>query len=287
MLTIRRFEESLLEMFSAGELVGTTHAYIGQEAGAVGIAEHLDRDHDVIFSNHRCHGHYLAFTGDLVGLFAEVMGRPSGVCGGKGGSQHLYRQNFYTNGVLGSIVPVATGVALSKKVTKAQGVVVVFLGDGALGQGVVYESLNMAALWSLPILFVVENNHYAQTTPIDLAVAGSIPARADAFGIATNDLATTDVERIADAADHAIRQIREGGRPFFLVLDTYRFVPHSKGDEIRDLAEIDERRKGDPLTIIADRLDPDRVEEINARVERQVAEARDAARAAPAELVEA
>src|SRR3954447_15860983 len=116
MLVIRRFEETVLEMFSAGELVGTTHAYIGQEAGAVGIIAHLDPARDVVFSNHRCHGHYIAFTDDVEGLFAEVMGRADGVCGGKGGSQHLCRGNFYSNGVQGSIVPVAAGMALAEKV---------------------------------------------------------------------------------------------------------------------------------------------------------------------------
>ncbi|MBY0398612.1 MAG: thiamine pyrophosphate-dependent dehydrogenase E1 component subunit alpha, partial [Thermoleophilia bacterium] len=196
MYAIRRFEETLLDMFSAGLLVGTTHTCIGQEANAVGLIDHLEPERDVIFSNHRCHGHYLAFTGDQVGLLAEVMGRETGVCGGKGGSQHLCAPNFYTNGVQGSIVPVATGIALAERERGAGAVTTVFLGDGTLGQGTVYECLNMAALWRLPLLFVVEDNRYAQTTPRELAVAGSMPARAEAFGIHAQALDTTDVEEV-------------------------------------------------------------------------------------------
>jgi acetoin:2,6-dichlorophenolindophenol oxidoreductase subunit alpha len=281
MLVIRRFEETVLEMFSAGELVGTTHAYIGQEAGAVGIIAHLDPARDVVFSNHRCHGHYIAFTDDVEGLFAEVMGRADGVCGGKGGSQHLCRGNFYSNGVQGSIVPVAAGMALAEKAKGTGAVVVVFLGDGTLGQGTVYESLNMAALWRLPILFVVENNHYAQTTPIELAVAGSIPARGAAFGIATTDLDTTDVGELHAAAGAVIERIRTTGEPSFLVLDTYRFAPHSKGDETRDPAEIAAQRPRDPLRVVRDRLDPARLDATAEAAAHRVAEARAAAEAAP------
>ena len=114
MFFIRRFEETLLELFSQGKLVGTTHTYIGQEANGVGIIDHLEPERDVVFSNHRCHGHYLAFTDDAFGLLSEVMGKATGTCGGKGGSQHLCRGNFYSNGVLGSIVPVATGIGLER-----------------------------------------------------------------------------------------------------------------------------------------------------------------------------
>src|SRR5205085_4629317 len=254
MYAIRRFEETLLAMFSAGELVGTTHTCIGQEANAVGVIEHLEPARDVVFSNHRCHGHFLAFTGDQLGLLSEVMGREGGVCSGKGGSQHLCARNFYSNGVQGSILPVATGIALAEKQRGEGAVTTVFLGDGTLGQGTVYESLNMAALWRLPLLFVVEDNHYAQTTPSRLAVAGSIPARAEAFGIETAALDTTDVLEIHHEGGRAVELVRERCAPFMLVLDTYRFSPHSKGDEIRDPAEIAARRLRDPLAVAAARI---------------------------------
>ncbi len=282
MFFIRRFEETLLDLFSLGKLVGTTHTYIGQEANAVGLIEHLDPDVDTIFSNHRCHGHYLAFTDDAFGLLCEVMGKAPGVCGGKGGSQHLCKGNFYSNGVLGSIVPVATGIALAEKRKGTGAVSTVFLGDGTLGEGVTYESLNIASLWRLPVLFVVENNHYAQSTPVELELAGSIAARGAAFGIEVDELDTTDVELIHDAAGRAIGRIRETGAPFFLVLNTYRFSPHSKSDDQRDPAEIEERRTRDPLSLAAERLSDDERSAIEARCEERLAETVEAADAAPA-----
>jgi TPP-dependent pyruvate/acetoin dehydrogenase alpha subunit len=287
MYFIRRFEESLLDLFSQGKLVGTTHTYIGQEANGVGIIDHLDRERDVVFSNHRCHGHYLAFTDDAFGLLCEVMGKAPGVCGGKGGSQHLCNGNFYSNGVLGSIVPVATGIALAEKKKGTGAVSTVFLGDGTLGEGVTYESLNMASLWKLPVFFVVENNHYAQSTPVELELAGSISARGAAFGVETDELDTTDVEEIHAAAGRAVARIRETGEPFFLVLDTYRFSPHSKGDDNRDPAEIEKRRERDPLTVAGARLDGGERGTIEERVEQRIVETIAAAEEAPAATPEA
>jgi TPP-dependent pyruvate/acetoin dehydrogenase alpha subunit len=287
MFFIRRFEEALLDLFAQGKLVGTTHTYIGQEANAVGIIDHLDPARDVVFSNHRCHGHYLAFTNDDFGLLCEVMGKAPGVCGGKGGSQHLCKGNFYSNGVLGSIVPVATGIALAEKKKGTGAVSTVFLGDGTLGEGVTYESLNMASLWKLPVLFVVENNHYAQSTPVELELAGSIAARGAAFGIETAELDTTDVEVIHAAAGHAVERIRETGEPFFLVLHTYRFSPHSKGDDNRDPAEIEKRRERDPLELAGERLEPAQRQEIEDAAEQRLAETVEAAEAAPAATPEA
>jgi acetoin:2,6-dichlorophenolindophenol oxidoreductase subunit alpha len=281
MLTIRRFEETLLDLFSQGKLTGTTHTYIGQEADAVGVIAHLDPARDVVFSNHRCHGHYLAFTGDLFGLLSEVMGRATGTCGGKGGSQHLHRGNFYSNGVQGSIIPVSTGIALAEKEARSGAVTTVFIGDGTLGQGTLYECLNMAALWSLPLLIVVEDNAYAQTTPKHLAVAGDIAGRARPFGVESAELDTTDVEEVHAAAERAVGYVRDTGKPYFLVLHTYRFSPHSKGDDFRDPAEIAARRARDPLAIAGARLDADARARIEEAVERLIAETVEAAEAAP------
>src|SRR3990167_5669330 len=181
MLLIRRFEERVLELFSEGVLSGTTHTCIGQEAIPVVVMEHL-QPQDIIWSNHRGHGHYIARTGDIKGLLAEIMGLPEGVCGGRGGSQHLCNGNFYSNGVLGSTAPIAAGMALAEKERKSDAIVVLFLGDGAFGEGVVYETLNLIALWHLPVLVVVEDNGYAQTTPGHLARAGTFSGRFDSFG---------------------------------------------------------------------------------------------------------
>ena len=286
MYFIRRFEETLLDLFSQGKLVGTTHTYIGQEANGVGVIDHLDPEIDVVFSNHRCHGHYLAFTDDVDGLLREVMGRVGGVCGGKGGSQHLFAGNFYSNGVLGSTVPVAAGMALAEREKGTGAITTVFVGDGTLGQGVVYESLNIASLWGLPLLVVVEHNGYAQSTPSRLQLAGDVEARARAFGIATSRHDTTDVLEVRAAAREAVDHVRATGTPFFLVLDTYRFSPHSKGDDFRDPDEIAERRRRDPLTVAADLVGDAEREEIAEDVERRLAGAVEQALAAPAASTE-
>ena len=245
------------------------------------MISHLEQGRDVIVSNHRCHGHYLAFTDDVNGLLREVMGRQGGVCGGKGGSQHLCNDGFYSNGILGSTVPLAAGMALAERERGGDAVVTVFLGDGTLGQGVVYESLNLASLWELPLLFVVENNFYAQSTPSRLQLAGDIEARAAAFGIETARLATTDVAEIEPVAGRIVAGIRETRRPSFLVLDTYRFAPHSKGDDNRDEAEIAEARTRDPLAIVGPRLDDPERAELEQAVEARIDAAIEDADAAP------
>jgi TPP-dependent pyruvate/acetoin dehydrogenase alpha subunit len=268
MLLIRRFEERLLAEFSTGKVVGTTHAYIGQEADAAGIFSVTDPG-DVVFSNHRCHGHFLAYGGDPYRLAAELMGKASGLVGGRGGSQHIHWRNFYSNGIQGGILPVATGMALAEKVNKTGKIALAFLGDGTLGEGALYESLNIASLWSLPILFVVENNRYAQTTPIELAVAGTITGRFSAFGITTLERDTSDVLEVQAAALEAVGSARRNSRPVGLILHTYRFSAHSKGDDVRDPAEIARAREKDPLLIHAPRLsDAER-----ARAESEVAAA--------------
>ncbi len=283
MYSIRRVEESLLDLFAAGKLAGTTHTCIGQEANAVGVLTHLEHGRDVVVSNHRCHGHYMALTDDLEGLLLEVMGKEGGVCGGKGGSQHLCNDGFYSNGILGSTLPVAAGMALAERERGTGAVTVVFTGDGTLGQGVVYETLNISSLWHLPLLVVVENNFYAQTTPSHLQVAGRILDRGAAFGLKTRQLATTDVAEIEAAAAEAIASIRETNEPYFLVLDTYRFAPHSKGDDFRDPAEIEQAKTRDPLTSGAARLEDAERTAIHEACEARITQAIDAAeRAQPA-----
>jgi TPP-dependent pyruvate/acetoin dehydrogenase alpha subunit len=279
MYLIRRFEETLLGLFSRGEISGTTHTCIGQEADAVGVISNLDPERDVVVSNHRCHGHYLALTDDVDGLLREILGREGGVCGGKGGSQHLCAANFYSNGVLGSTVPLATGIALAQREKGQGGVATVFIGDGTLGQGVVYESLNYASLWKLPLLVVVEHNGYAQSTPSTLQIAGDVEARAAAFGIETARIASTDVREIRAAAERAAGHVRSTGTPFFLVIDTYRFAPHSKGDDFRAPEEIAERRTLDPLSVLG--ADLDATADLEQAVEERLAKAVEDALAAP------
>lgn len=274
---IRRFEETVLDEFPKGRFYGTTHTYLGQEANAVGVLSHMRSD-DIVVSNHRCHGHFLAYGGDMHTLFAELMGRATGVCGGKGGSQHLQWRNFYSNGVLGGTLPLATGMAVAEKLQSRDTVTIVFLGDGALGEGVVYEALNMAALWAAPILFVVENNRIAQTTPIELNLAGDISARFTAFGIPNRRLDSSDVEEIRHLACNLLDDIRTQKQPRGLILDTYRFGPHSKGDDTRDPQALDNiRKERDPIEIHARRLEHGAREKIETEVASEVQQAFDQA----------
>ncbi|HBX70070.1 MAG TPA: pyruvate dehydrogenase [Chloroflexi bacterium] len=271
--TIRHFEETVLDNFSKGVFFGTTHTYLGQEANAVGVLNHL-QPADIVFSNHRCHGHFIAYGGDLRALFAEMMGKASGVCGGRGGSQHLHWRNFYSNGVQGGIVPVATGMALAEKQQNRGALAICFLGDGTLGEGVIYESFNLASLWRAPILYVLENNHIAQTTPTRQVLAGDMAARFSAFGIPVRELDSSDVLEISGMTEDLLDGIRSQGGPRALILHTQRFGPHSKGDDTRDpevIAQLWETR--DPLKIQAARLSPDERVTIDSEVESQVAAA--------------
>ncbi|MGD8753075.1 MAG: thiamine pyrophosphate-dependent dehydrogenase E1 component subunit alpha [Anaerolineales bacterium] len=270
---IRFFEETLLENFPKGVFSGTTHTYLGQEANAVGILSNIN-DEDVVVSNHRCHGHFLAYGGDMRALYAELMGKLTGVCGGRGGSQHIQWKNFYSNGVLGGTVPLATGMALAEKYKKSGAVTICFLGDGTLGEGVFYESLNMASLWNIPVLYVVENNKIAQTTPIERSLAGGIALRFEAFDISTSQLDTSDVFEVLSTSRDLLTGIRTQGGPRALIIRTVRFGPHSKGDDTRDQQEISRLKESrDPLKIVRSRLDLDDAIRIQKEVEKEVHQA--------------
>ena len=236
--TIRSFETLLLDKFSSGVFPGTTHTSLGHEANAVGVLSHA-QENDVVVSNHRCHGHFLAYGGDPTALFAELMGKPGGVCGGVGGSQHLQWRNFYSNGIQGGTLAMAAGMAFAQKKAGRDAIVFDFMGDGTLGEGIVYECLNMISLWSLPILIVLENNHIAQTTPTDRAVAGSMPARFEAFGIPATHLDTYDVTEILSTAGELTRKVRRESRPQALVIETARLGTHSKGDDTRNPMDVE------------------------------------------------
>jgi 2-oxoisovalerate dehydrogenase E1 component len=270
LIAIRRFEETVLNKFPTGVFFGTTHAYLGQEANAVGVLNPL-KPGDFVFSNHRCHGHFLAYGGDPRALFAEMMGKSTGVCAGRGGSQHLQWGDFYSNGVQGGIAPIAAGMAMAEKLKKTGAIGVCFVGDGTLGQGVVYEALNMAALWQLPVLYVVEHNQIAQTTPSGSVFAGDLVTRFNGFGIPALELDTSDVLEIEPISADLLAQIRGEGSPRALILHTHRFGPHSKGDDTRDpelVAQIKATR--DPIEIHAARLALDVRQSVEAEIENQI-----------------
>lgn len=248
-LISRKLEERLLDLFSQGKLFGTVHTCIGQEFSGAVVTEFLQNG-DSIFSNHRCHGHFISFTNDVQGLMAEIMGKKSGVCGGRGGSQHLCKNGFYSNGVQGGIVPVATGLAFAKKIHNKQNISVVFIGDGTLGEGAVYESFNIASKWNLPLLVVLENNGYAQSTNQQETLAGDICQRAAAFGICTAKGNTWDWEKLYFTAQNIINYVRKESKPAFLQIDTFRLKAHSKGDDNRPRSEIEPFEQRDPINII-------------------------------------
>jgi TPP-dependent pyruvate/acetoin dehydrogenase alpha subunit len=263
---IRRFEESVLGLFERGLLNGTTHACIGQEADAVAVVEHLGED-DHVFSNHRCHGHFLARTGDAFGLLAEIMGKPEGVCGGIGGSQHLCAPGFMSNGVQGGIVPNAAGIALAKQLDGGAGLSVVFIGDGTLGEGATYEALNLASLWRLPLVVVLEDNGWAQSTPASANLAGSMCGRFAAFGFPVFEVDSTDVEELDAVAGRALGRARGREGPVAIVIHTYRLCHHSKNDDNRPAGEVAARWGLDPIEVHGRRLEPAARAAVDAEVE--------------------
>jgi TPP-dependent pyruvate/acetoin dehydrogenase alpha subunit len=273
MLLIRRTEEKLLWLFSKGQINGTTHTSLGQECCSVGVISALDLARDVVFSNHRCHGHFLAYGGPLDRLLGELMGKRVGVCGGIGGSQHLQYRNFYSNGIQGGIVPAATGMALAEKLKQSGAVTTVFLGDGTFGEGAVYEAFNIASLWGLPVLFVVEANGFAQSTPTDLELAGSMAARPRAFGIATEEVQVESPQQVHRVAAALVETVRSQCRPRCMILHTYRLGPHSKGDDLRSAGELGAAAERDPLNRLLQALPPDRVEAAEQRVASLLAQA--------------
>lgn len=231
MLMIRAFERKLLDLFGRGLLNGTTHTCLGQEYVPVAVEGLLDpADH--VFSNHRGHGHYLARFDDPEGLLAEIMGREGAVCSGVGGSQHIRRDRYLSTGVQGESLPVAAGVALHLKRTEPGRLACAYIGDGTFGEGSVYEALNLAALWRLPLLVVVENNGIAQSTPTSANLAGTIEGRAAAFGITHALVEGADVDAIRDRLVPLVAAVREGG-PAVVEFVTHRLGPHSKGDDTR------------------------------------------------------
>ena len=261
MVKIRAFEEKLSELFSKGLLGGTSHFCMGQEASAVGIAS-AARPTDWFVSNHRCHGHLLAKGLETERLMAELLGKITGYCGGKGGSQHMccMEKHFLgTNGIVGGGIPIATGAAFALKYKHSSDIAVVFFGDGAANQGTFHESLNIAALWKLPVLFVCENNLYGMSTQVERTVAGDthrIAPRAAAYGIPAQTIDGRDVELVCSTAHEAMERVRAGSGPELLELMTYRLCGHSKSEPrvYRTREEEAEMQKTDSLVILPKRL---------------------------------
>jgi len=232
MLRIRHFEEQVIDLYRSGKMPGLAHLYIGEEAVAVGVCAAL-HDDDYITSTHRGHGHCLAKGAELNRMFAELLGKEAGYCHGKGGSMHIAdteRGNLGANAIVAGSAGIATGAALSAKKRGSGQVAVCFFGEGALGQGVLYETMNMASLWRLPVVYVCEENQYNEYTHSSEAIAGEIGARATAFGIPVEDVDGQEVQAVYLAATRAVARARTGGGPTFLNCHTYRFHGHHVGD---------------------------------------------------------
>ncbi|KAF0102844.1 MAG: hypothetical protein FD187_793 [bacterium] len=277
---IRSSEQLVLDQFSRGLVSGTTHTCLGQELCAMAVVRALTHPDDAVLSNHRNHGHFLTYSGEFVGLVAEIMGRDGGACGGRGGSQHLVWRHFHSNGVQGGMTGIGAGLALARKLHGSGAIVAAMIGDGTLGQGLLYEAMNMASVWSAPLLVVVENNGISQTTEPHQNLGGDIQARGAAFGLHTwrvDDAA----EDFFEQAERAVHTVRETGRPGFLVIDTQRMGPHSKGDDLRDEAVLSAIRARDPLAALGRSLPQAEREAIEARNAAFIEAVREAANASP------
>jgi TPP-dependent pyruvate/acetoin dehydrogenase alpha subunit len=291
MLTIRLFEQRVAREFRTGEIPGFVHMYVGEEAIAAGVCANLDV-RDYVTSTHRGHGHCIAKGCDLRAMMAEIYGREDGLCRGRGGSMHIAdfsRGMLGANAIVGGGIALATGAGLASSVRGSGEVAVAFFGDGAANQGVLHESLNLAAIWKLPVLYVCENNGFAESTPAAYATSvADVASRAVAYGIPGVVADGADVRDVYTAARTAVERARAGEGPTLLEVKTYRFMGHFEGDPDRYRDDEDRRatRDNDALgklrgELLADGVAEDELEGMHAELEAAIAEAVEFARASP------
>jgi pyruvate dehydrogenase E1 component alpha subunit len=260
MTTVREFEERARDLYLRAVLPGILHLSVGQEAVPVGVCAALRPD-DYITSTHRGHGHCLAKGASVRRMFAELFGKADGYCRGKGGSMHIANRavgNLGANAIVGGSIPIATGAALSAKLRNKGQVAVCFFGDGALNQGVFFESMNIAALWKLPVIYACENNQYAEYTPAGAGTAGKVNQRGEAFGIPSSFVDGMDVLAVYRATQTAVERAQAGQGPSFLIFETYRYYGHGMSDRDRPYRSHDEedewRKNRDPIDSLGNRL---------------------------------
>jgi pyruvate dehydrogenase E1 component alpha subunit len=281
MLLIRRFEERLAELFSEGVITGTSHFCTGQEACAVGAIAALQAN-DMVTSNHRGHGHFLAKGADAGRLYAELFGKASGYSGGRGGSQHMadFSVGFLgSNGITGGMIPVATGAALTQKIKATGKVVLCFFSDGACGTGYFHEGVNLGSIWDLPVVYFLENNAYAMSTPAGRSSRlENLSQRADSYGIPGVTVDGNDYFAVREATGQAVERARAGRGPTLIEAKTYRCCGHSKSDkrEYCPVGELECWQERDPLLLMRQALEaegtlsPAQAEEIAAAVEAEL-----------------
>ena len=246
-ILIRETEKTLLDLFSKGKLNGTVHTSIGQEYIGALLSKVIGYN-DVVFSNHRSHAHYIGKTNDVEGLLLEVMGSESGIVGGVGGSQHLYnKKGFFSNGILGGMSAVAAGYAFATKNEKK--IITYFLGDGALGEGILYESLNLISKFNLPMVIILEDNKYSQSTSSRETFFGDIKKRVEGFGIKFSQTSIWELNKLIKDVTKAYEFVKKKKKPIFIQVKCYRLMAHSKGDDTRDVKEIRKYHAKDPVNI--------------------------------------
>ncbi len=286
MVRIRTFEDNANQLYLSAKMPGLTHMYSGEEAVAVGICEALTDD-DRITSTHRGHGHCVAKGAEFKEMFCELLGKAEGYCRGKGGSMHIADQshgNLGANAIVGGSMGIATGSALRAKLQGSDDVTVCFFGDGATAQGLWYEVMNMAALWKLPVIYACENNGYSEYTKTEEIAAGSITARAEAFGIEAHQVDGQDVLAVNELTRKLVERARKGEGPFFIELMTYRYHGHHVGDINREYyrskaEEKDWRDNRDPIIRFRAHLVSEGIateadlDALNAEIEKDAAEA--------------
>ena len=292
MLLIRRFEEKAGQLYGMGLIGGFCHLYIGQEAVVVGI-QAAQKAVDTVITSYRDHGHMLAAGMDAGGVMAELTGRIGGYSRGKGGSMHMFsrEKNFFGgHGIVGAQVPIGTGLAFAHKYKNDGGVCLTYFGDGAVNQGQVYESFNMAALWKLPVVFVIENNKYSMGTSQARHAAGELHKRGEPYGITGTKVDGMDVVKVREAAEKALEHARSGQGPVILEMETYRYRGHSMSDpaKYRSKEEVEQwREKFDPIETLRARilkeaiLTEDALKIIERDVKEVVAQAADFAQTSP------
>lgn len=293
MLTIRRFEERVVQEFNAGNLPGFVHSYIGEEAIATGVCAHLGLK-DRIVSHHRGHGHCIAKGADMKKMMAEIYGKKTGYCKGKGGSMHIADFSIGmlgADGIVAAGLPIATGAAFAQQLEKKGNIAVVFFGDGACQEGEFHETLNLASIWKLPLLFLCENNQYGVNTRSDYALgARDITRLPEAYHIASKVIYGNDVELVYRTAGEIIAGMRKGSGPFLLECQTYRWYKHFLSDALPDLRpqkELEAWKKKCPVAAFEKKLlkrkilTPAKIKSINDRIMQQVEEANDFALESP------
>lgn len=286
--TIRRFEERVVTLVNENEIAGVTHEYIGQEAVATGVCAALRAD-DIVTSTHRGHGHLIAKGGDVGRMMAELLGRTTGLNRARGGSMHMADLSlgiYGANGIVAAGVPIAAGAAWAAADAGSDRVAVAFFGDGGVNQGVLMETLNLAVLWRLPLIFACENNGYAVTLAASDSTAGTPTMRAAAYGMRSSLVDGMDVESVFAATTAEVERCRAGEGPAFLEFPTYRFVGHhtaerTMGITYRSDEEIERWRTRDPLELAAARLDPAERAAIDDEVEQRLDDAVAFARRSP------